>query len=290
MRLHDAIGAYLDHLKVERALAPNTVTSYAGDLSRFASFTGELELAGLHRPTVERFMVHLCRDGVGPRSAARMLSTVRGLCRFLMREGLLAHNPTALVSQPEYRSGLPEVLTIGEVTRLLEAPSSESGHGIRDRAMLHLMYAAGLRVSELCALEYSDIDMQAGFVSVLGKGSKRRLVPVGEAALIELGRYLARVRPEASSGPLFLSSWGRQMTRQTFWKAVLRYARHAGITKHISPHKLRHSFATHLLQGGADLRSVQAMLGHVNIATTQIYTRVSIERLKQAHRRAHPRA
>jgi integrase/recombinase XerD len=291
--LGTAIDAFLDHLRVERGLRANTTSAYAVDLAKLAAFadkSGVADTKELDPVLLTRFFVELDRQGLGARSAARHVSAVRGLCRFLIGERQLGADPMALISTPHLGRRLPHVLAFDEVTRLLAAPRADHPRGVRDRAMLTLMYAAGLRVSELCALRLSDVDRQTGFVSVLGKGGKRRLVPIGEVALATLDAHLAQPRPPGPAGALFLSSWGRPLTRQAFWKIVLRYARQAGIAKAISPHKLRHSFATHLLEGGADLRSVQAMLGHAKIATTEIYTYISPAHVWQAHRKAHPRA
>jgi integrase/recombinase XerD len=293
VNLFSAIDAYLDHLRVERGLQPNTVSSYAVDLAKLAAFAeqnGVTDTSTLDPVVLTRFFVALDRQGLGARSAARHLSAVRGLCHFLLSERQLIADPMTLIATPKIGRRLPNVLTFDEVSRLLAAPRPDHPRGIRDRTMLTLMYAAGLRVSELCALRLADIDRQAGFVSVLGKGGKRRLVPIGDVALAALDSYLAQAPKTVSAGPVFISSWGGPLTRQGFWKIVLRYARRVGITKPISPHKLRHSFATHLLEGGADLRSVQAMLGHANIATTEIYTHISPEHVWRAHRKAHPRA
>jgi integrase/recombinase XerD len=294
--LCSAVDAYLDHLRVERALAPNSISSYASDLAKLAAFAEEQGVTApekLDPVIVTRFLVSLDRGGLGARSATRHLSAVRGFCRFLVRERWIGADPTAEIATPRLGRRLPAVLTLDEVLRLLEAPDAAKPRGRRDRAMLSLMYAAGLRVSELCGLKASDLDRRRGFVNVLGKGGKRRLVPVGEVALSEIDDYLKQPRPaqKGRSHPaLFLSSWGRPLSRQGFWKLVLRYARKAGITKPISPHKLRHSFATHLLERGADLRSVQALLGHANIATTEIYTHLTPDHVRRAHRKAHPRA
>jgi len=293
--LSAAIDAYLDHLRVERALASNSVASYATDLAKLAAFAeeqGATRTEQLDAVVVTRFLVSLDKQGLSARSAARHLSAVRGFCRFLLRERLIASDPAALVGRPRLGRKLPVFLSFDEVNRLLAAPDLSRPRGRRDRAMLSMMYAAGLRVSELCALKLGDVDGQRGVVSVLGKGGKRRLVPVGEVALSDLDAYLAadRARGSARPQPLFLSSWGKPLSRQGFWKLVLRYARKASIDKPISPHKLRHSFATHLLERGADLRSVQAMLGHANIATTEIYTHVAPDHVRRAHQRAHPRA
>jgi integrase/recombinase XerD len=283
-------------LRVERGLSSNSVSSYATDLGKLAAFAeerGVVDTEKLDSVVVARFLVSLDRSGLAARSAARHLSAVRGFCRFLVRERQTPADPTALLTAPKLGRRLPVVLSFDEVIRLLEAPDITRPRGRRDRAMLSMMYAAGLRVSELCALKPADVDRQRGFVSVLGKGQKRRLVPVGEVALADLEAYLAAPHPEhRARGPatLFVSSWGKPLSRQAFWKLVLRYARQVGITKPISPHKLRHSFATHLLERGADLRSVQAMLGHANIATTEVYTHVAPDHVRRAHQRAHPRA
>ena len=294
--LSSAVDAYLDHLRVERALAPNSITSYASDLAKLAAFAEEQGVTtteGVDPVIITRFLVSLDRGGLGARSAMRHLSAVRGFCRFLTRERWIGADPTADIATPRLGRRLPTVLSFEEVVRLLGAPDLTKPRGRRDRAMLSLMYAAGLRVSELCSLRASDLDGRRGFVSVLGKGGKRRLVPVGEVALADIDAYLKGPRPVSRGrhhSALFLSSWGRPLTRQAFWKLVLRYARQVGITKPISPHKLRHSFATHLLERGADLRSVQALLGHANIGTTEIYTHLTPDHVRQAHRKAHPRA
>jgi integrase/recombinase XerD len=305
--LSTAVDAYLDYLRVERGLAKNSIVSYATDLAKLASFAeeqGVTDTALLDTVVITRFLVSLDRSGLGARSAARHLSAVRGFCRFLVRERQNPADPTALIAPPKLGRRLPGTLTFDEIRRLLSAPDVTRPRGLRDRAMLSLMYAAGLRVSELCGLKLGDVDRQRGFVNVLGKGGKRRLVPVGEVALADLDAYLARGRipragPSVSPGrgakrapttSMFPSSWGKALSRQAFWKLIVRYARRVGITKPISPHKLRHSFATHLLEGNADLRSVQAMLGHANIATTEIYTHVATDHVRRAHRRAHPRA
>jgi integrase/recombinase XerD len=296
VELSAAIDAYLDHLRVERALAANSVTAYATDLAALASFAeerGVTETEELDPVVVTRFLVSLDKAGLSARSGARYLSALRGFCKFLVRERLAATDPTALLAPPRLGRKLPAVITFDEVLRLLAAPDTSRPRGLRDRAMLSLMYAAGLRVSELCSLKVGDLDRQRGFVSVLGKGGKRRLVPVGEVALADVEAYLRSVPREAGGrapNALFLSSWRRPLSRQAFWKLIVRYARGVGITKPISPHKLRHSFATHLLERGADLRSVQAMLGHANIATTEIYTHVAQDHVRKAHQRAHPRA
>jgi integrase/recombinase XerD len=290
------IDAYLDWLRVERNLSPRTVQAYAQDLARFAAHAESLDLGGQRAFTasaIGSFLVELGRAGISARSAARYLSSLRGLCRFLLREKIVASDPCALVERPRIGRRLPVTLSFEEVLRLLETPPVDSARGRRDRAMLHVMYAAGLRVSELCGLELGDVDRRRGIVRAYGKGGKRRLVPIGEPALEALALYLddrQRHKHAARSRVLFLSPRGGKLTRQTFYKRVVAYARTAGIDKPISPHKLRHSFATHLLERGADLRSVQAMLGHADVTTTEIYTHVVGDHVRRAYERAHPRA
>ncbi len=265
-----AVDAYLDHLRVERGLASNSVSSYARDLAKLATFAedrGLRETEALDHAAIAAFLVWLDRTGLAARSAVRHLSAVRGFCRFLLRERQIPSDPVALIAPPKLGRRLPVFLSFEEVSRLLGAPDVSKPRGRRDRAMLSVMYASGLRVSELCSLKVGDVDRQRGFVSVPRKEHR------GRGGL-----------------SLFLSSWGKPFSRQGFWKLVVRYARGVGITKAISPHKLRHSFATHLLEGGADLRSVQAMLGHANIATTEIYTHVALDHVRVAHRKSHPRA
>jgi integrase/recombinase XerD len=298
MDLAGWVDAYLTHLRVERALAPNTVEAYAHDLARLCEHA-EQELgrvpdaAALDERVVSTFLVRLGSEGIGARSAARHLSAVRGLAKFLVRERALAADPCALVERPRVGRKLPKVLTVGDIGTLLTAPDEASLRGLRDRAMLHVMYAAGLRVSELVGLKLGDLDLRKGVVMPVGKGQKRRLVPLGEPALDALDAYLKR-RAElpgaAKSAVVFLSPRGGALTRQAAWKMITRYARSVGISKPSSPHKLRHSFATHLLEGGADLRSVQTLLGHASATTTEVYTHLADEHVRAAYRRAHPRA
>ena len=307
MSLDRAIDAFLDHLRVERALSPNTLTAYATDLAKLARFAEERSVtaaAGLDLGTVTSWLSELARQGLGARSAARHLSALRGLCKFLVREGLIEHDPTSLTARPRLGRRLPRALGEAELVRLLETPDVTTLRGLRDRAMLSVTYAAGLRVSELVRLELGDIDTKRGVVSALGKGGKRRLVPLGEVALAHLDEYLrARAEDDAkrekrarksaaakNDNFVFRSPRGGALTRQGFWKIVGQHARSAGLRGGAYPHQLRHSFATHLLRGGADLRSVQTLLGHANVVTTEIYTHVSRDHVRDAHRRAHPRA
>jgi integrase/recombinase XerD len=306
LRLDAALDFYLQHLRVERALSQNTVMAYGRDLGKllaFAEASDVSEIEAIDLGVVSGWIREMSRAGLGPRSTARHLSSARGLCKFLMREGVLRADPTELAARPRFGRKLPRALGESEMITLIEAPPPDTLRGLRDRAMLSLMYAAGLRVSELVSLTLGDVDRARGIVSALGKGKKRRLVPLGEVALDHLAAYLGAREADASakaarlgvnrakvSQILFPSPRGGKLTRQAFWKIVGRTARGAGIRGHVHPHQLRHSFATHLLSGGADLRSVQTLLGHANVATTEIYTHVSQDRVRQAYRKAHPRA
>lgn len=311
MRLDAALDFYLQHLRVERALSQNTVLAYGRDLGKllaFAEASDVSEIEAVDLGVVSGWIREMSRAGLGPRSTARHLSAARGLCKFLMREGVLRSDPTELAARPRFGRKLPRALGESEMVTLIEAPPPDTLRGLRDRAMLSLMYAAGLRVSELVSLTLGDVDRARGIVSAFGKGKKRRLVPLGEVALDHLTAYLearaadaaakaaglggkaGRSKSEKASPILFPSPRGGKLTRQAFWKIVGRTARGAGIRGHVHPHQLRHSFATHLLSGGADLRSVQTLLGHANVATTEIYTHVSQDRVRQAYRKAHPRA
>lgn len=289
------IDAYLDHLRVERALAKNTLEAYARDLGELAQHVdGEEEPTRITSAQILDFVIAASKRGKSARSSARQLSAIRGFFKFLLREKATPTDPSELVERPKLARKLPRVLSYDEVDRLLAAPPEDSARGIRDSAMIHLMYASGLRVSELCTLALGELDRRVGTVSPLGKGGKRRVVPVGQVALERIERYLELVRPHNKGATtdkhLFLSPRGKRFTRQGLWKLLKAYARAVGITTPTSPHKLRHSFATHLLRGGADLRAVQAMLGHADLGTTEIYTRVAQDHVRQAFERAHPRA
>lgn len=295
MDLHGWIDTYLDHLRVERALTKNTLEAYARDLGELVKhLDGVDEVRELDTSHVLAFVVASSKRGKAARSSARELSALRGFFKFLVREKAIETDPTELVVRPKLARKLPRVLSYEEVDRLLAAPPLDTPRGVRDSAMIHLMYASGLRVSELCSLKLGELDRKVGTVSPLGKGGKRRVVPVGHVALEKLDLYIDVVRPHARGATtdphLFLSPRGKRFTRQGFWKLIKAYARGVGITTTISPHKLRHSFATHLLRGGADLRAVQAMLGHADLGTTEIYTRVAQDHVRTAYDRAHPRA
>ncbi len=295
MQLPGWIDAYLDHLRVERSLASNTLEAYSRDLGALVAHVGdEIDPAAIGPEAIANLMVKNVERGFGARSSARQLSALRGFFRFLVRERAIPEDPTTLVDRPRLSQRLPRVMSFDEVERLLAAPDLTTDRGVLHAAMLHVMYASGLRVSELCALRLGDLDLQRGLVRARGKGGKERLIPVGEVAMSFTARYLKDVRPRhARSGApaLFYSSRGSgRFTREAFWRIVRRYATIAGIVPLPSPHKLRHSFATHLLRGGADLRAVQAMLGHADLGTTEIYTHVAQDHLRAAHAKSHPRA
>ncbi|MBL9025242.1 MAG: tyrosine recombinase XerD [Myxococcales bacterium] len=286
------IDSYLDHLRVERALSPATLEAYGSDLARFVAHLDALgvgEAEAIDTPAIASF---LASSRESARSTARRLSAIRGFCKFLVRERVITVDPASLVDRPRLGRRLPKHLTQDEALRLCEAPDATTLRGSRDRAMFFLLYASGLRVSELVSLRLADVDLLRGVVIPLGKGQKRRIVPVGDLALRELTAYLEHraSHPGARSEVLFLGRSTKGLTRQGFFKLLKRYAAIAGITKPVSPHWVRHTFATHLLAGGADLRSVQAMLGHADISTTEIYTHVSSDHVRRAHRAAHPRA
>ena len=294
--LHHHIDQFISHLRVERGLAELSIEAYAADLSRFAEF---METNGFGDPTdddtyaILKHMIVLRDDGLGPRSRARHLVSIRSFYRFLAEEKVLPSDPSGLIDFPKTGLKLPDTLTVSEVTSLLEAPDTATPRGMRDAAMIELLYAAGLRVSELIHLEVNDINLEAGFVRVLGKGSKERVVPMGQYAMDKLDIYLTSARPLLlklyASRTLFVARAGKPMTRQGFWKLLNKYTLLAGLKGNISPHTLRHSFATHLLEGGADLRVVQVMLGHADISTTQIYTHITGDHLRTMHRTYHPR-
>jgi integrase/recombinase XerD len=290
------IDQYLNYLLVEKGLSEKTLESYSRDLTRYHAFMLENGVALISESDTSLVLKHLIalRDaGLGARSRARHLVSIRGFYRFLVQEGIIRQDPTRRVELPKTGLKLPDVLSVEEVQQLLDAPNPKTPLGARDAAMIELLYAAGLRVSELINLKQQDINLEAGFVRVFGKGSKERIVPIGNYARQTITHYTETSRQKllknSISAWLFVARAGRPMTRQGFWKLLRRYALKSGLKKKITPHSLRHSFATHLLEGGADLRAVQVMLGHVDISTTQIYTHVAREHLKQMHAKFHPR-
>jgi integrase/recombinase XerD len=290
------VDAYLNYLVVEKGLSTNTVEAYSSDMARFRQFMQAERIdrvSGADTAMILKYLITLRDQGLGARSRARHLVTLRGFYRFLVQEKVLAHDPARLVDLPKSGLKLPEVLHLKEVQALLEAPDTGKPTGMRDAAMLELIYAAGLRVSELIHVKLQDINLEAGFVRVMGKGAKERIVPIGRPAKAKIDAYLGRARPlllkQARSPFLFVARAGRPITRQGFWKNLRKYSLTTGINKRITPHILRHSFATHLLESGADLRAVQVMLGHADISTTQLYTHVARDQLKRIHEKFHPR-
>ena len=281
---------FLAYLRIERGLSVNTLASYQHDLAAYFEHLGPTSVVQASPADVSAFLRFLYDRGLKPRSAARALAAVRGLYRFLLLEKATDKNPTSVVEAPRAFVALPHFLSVVEVDCLLAAPDLGDPIGRRDRAMIEVLYATGLRVSELVNLRLDGINLEAGFVRCFGKGSKERVVPLGASARDAVKVYLESGRGLYSSDLLFLTARGARIDRITFWKILKEYAAKAGIRKSISPHVLRHSFATHLLERGADLRAVQMMLGHVEISTTQIYTHVIQERLKEIHKTFHPRA
>lgn len=291
-----AIDLYLDHLKLERGLSRHTLSAYGSDLAKFANYCSSAQLTTaneIESRHVLGFLVKLTDAKLAVRSQARQLVALRGFFRFLRSDHHIAKDPSADIELPQLGRPLPTVLSPDEVDRLLACPNAKDNRGLRDQAMLETLYATGLRVSELVSLRLAEVNLVDGYLSTVGKGRKQRLVPMGDAARERVRDYLIMSRPTFDRGrnhpALFLTHFGGPMTRQGFWKLIRGYAISAGINKAISPHKLRHSFATHLLERGADLRAVQAMLGHADIGTTQIYTHLSNARLKEIYRQHHPR-
>jgi len=290
------VDEFINYLIVEKGLAKNTIESYSRDLVLYLEFLKENRVqkpTEADTPLILEHLISLRDSGLSAKSRARHLVTLRVFYQFLVNDNLLKTNPARLIELPKGGLKLPDVLPVEEVLRLLETPDTTKPIGKRDSAMLELLYAAGLRVSELIAIPVQYVNLEAGFVRVMGKGSKERIVPIGETARQKTDLYLKDVRHLFLKGKesryLFITRSGTPMTRQAFWKLLKRYAVAAGITRRITPHTLRHSFASHLLEGGADLRSVQLMLGHADITTTQIYTHVAQSQLKIIHTKYHPR-
>jgi len=290
------VDSFLDHARVERGLSKNSIESYARDLKGFCQFLeaqGIDDFEAIDLAVVSEWLMSLTARGLSPKSSARHLSALRGLMRFLIHEDELERDPTRLAARAKIGRRLPRPLTVEQMSSLLDAPNPESARGLRDRAMLSLMYSSGLRVSELLQLRLADVDSRRGVLAAYGKGGKRRLVPMGEVAGAHLEAHLAS-QPVPRRGGLstfvFHGPSGKPWTRQMVWKLVGRYARIAGLPGRVHPHRLRHSFATHLLAGGADLRTVQTLLGHSDIVTTEIYTHVSRTVVAEAFRKSHPRA
>ena len=294
--MEGVITSYLNYLRVEKGLSPNTILAYKRDLRRFQLFAEKhgWTLAEISRDNLVDSLTFLYRSGLDSRSVARHLVSVRNFFKFAQMEGFVPEDPSANVETPRFRMRLPTHLSMEEVNRLLAQPDVKTVIGARDRAMIELLYSAGLRVSELVTLRVDNLQMEVGCVRCIGKGNKERLVPMGRTAIAAVKQYLNGSRQqllgEGSSPYLFLNRAGGRIGRVGFWKKLSAYGRQAGLRLKLKPHMLRHSFATHLLERGADLRSVQLMLGHADIATTQIYTHVMKDRLKEIYKQHHPRA
>jgi integrase/recombinase XerD len=290
------LDQFLHYLTVEKGLSDNTIEAYHHDVGRFLVYLGNKEIQDLSRVdrvNLRAFLAGLRRQGLSIRSIARNQASIRTFFRFLVLEGILESNPAEDLKSPKTDKHLPEILTLREVEGLLQQPDLKTPLGIRDRAMLETLYATGIRVSELIQLSIHQVNLEGGYALIYGKGSKERIVPLGSEAIQWITQYLQGVRTGHLTGKespsLFLSRSGKGMSRQRFWKALKCYGQKAGIRKRMTPHLLRHTFASHLLERGADLRSVQTLLGHTDISTTQIYTHVSGERLKRVHKKYHPR-
>jgi len=292
----DAVGEFFAALQTERGASPHTLAAYRRDLDGFTAFLHRhrRSVATARADDLADYLEHLRRRGLGARSAARHLSAVRGFYRFLLASGEVRRDPTEHFESPCPPRRLPRTLSIEDVGALVESPDLSAAEGLRDRAMLELLYASGLRASECLTLRLEDLNVTAGYVTPIGKGSRQRLVPVGAEALRWVERYVSTSRPgfvrRSDPGVLFLNRYGRPLSRQSLWSLIKRAARRAGLRSAVSPHTLRHSFASHLLERGADLRSVQAMLGHADIATTQIYTHLPSSAIRAMYRKFHPRA
>jgi len=295
--MEDLLEEYLDYLVVEKGLAHNTIEAYRRDLTAFRKYLEAQEIrkvSAVSRYHILQYLQHLKKKGKNSGTRARTLSALRTFFRFLLQEGKLDVNPTNLVEAPKIQRTLPGVLSMDEVELLLRQPDQNSPRGFRDAAMLELLYATGIRVSELITLTMDRVNFEVGYLTPLGKGNRERIIPLGEVARDRVQLYLREGHPKlarkAMSNYLFINGSGKALTRQGFWKIIKKYQKKAGIEKRVTPHTLRHSFATHLLERGADLRSVQSMLGHVDISTTQIYTHVNRKRLKEIYLKYHPRA
>ncbi|MGO4941647.1 site-specific tyrosine recombinase XerD [Ruoffia tabacinasalis] len=296
--MDELIDDYERYLLIDQGKSQNTIQSYMRDLKKFVTFINEQELVeinNINKDTIQLYIISLNKAGYAASTTNRMISTLKNFFHYLIREQKMDHNPMNLIQGAKNRKHLPKTLSSKEIDRLLEAPDTETNNGIRDRAILEVMYASGLRVSELTHLKMNELHLELGFIQIVGKGDKERIIPIGEEALFWIKKYLEEVYPiyakkSTDSTILFLTQRGKQFTRQGIWKNLKKYVNLAGIDHEVSPHILRHSFATHLLENGADLRMVQELLGHSDISTTQIYTHVSKQRLQEIYRNSFPRA
>lgn len=291
------VNEFINYLAVERGLAKNTLESYGRDLRQYYTYLHNDKIDAVNqasRATILAYLEQLQSKGRAVSTISRNLAAIKSYYQFLVRERYLEKDPAANLESPKLEKKLPKILTIGEVEELLKQPNSFLPTGMRDKAMLELLYATGIRVSELISLNVSDVNLEMGYIKCYGKGSKERIVPLGSIAAKCVQEYITRGRGKLvrtyDEAALFVNHHGNRLTRQGFWKIIKKYAQEASITKEITPHTLRHSFATHLLENGADLRSVQEMLGHADISTTQIYTQVTKNRLKEVYEKTHPRA
>jgi len=289
--MRDLIDNFLNYLSVEKNLSKNTIISYARDLNSYISFLEAKKINSLNntkREDITNFMLSRKEKGISTNSIIRNLAAIKSFYRFLLREGKISSDPTDMLESPKIYKHIPESLTISEVQRLIDQPKIRDKIGIRDKAILETMYAAGLRCSEVINLKIEDVDLDIGYLRCLGKGSKQRIIPIGKKAVQAIRKYLEKVRKD-NSPYLFLNRRHNKLSRQSIWKIIKKYAKAAKINSEVKPHTLRHSFATHLLQRGADLRFVQELLGHSDISTTQIYTHIDKDRLKAIHKKYHPR-
>lgn len=295
--MREFIDLFLNYLSVERGLSGNTTVSYGKDLNFYMDFLAESNINALSKTTKDNigdFMRYQKEKGLSSNSIARRLAAIKSFYKFLARERVLKADPAGLVDSPKLWKKIPDALSLNEIEALLAQPNLRDKQGIRDKAILESLYATGMRVSEAVNLKLNNVNLDVGFLRCIGKGNKERIIPLGKKAAQSIEKYLAVSRPDflkdKDSEYLFVSRLGKKISRQSFWKIIKKYARSARIKKPIKPHILRHSFATHLLERGADLRSVQEMLGHANISTTQIYTHINKDRLKSIHKMFHPRA
>ncbi len=294
--MHETLDRYLNYLLVERGVAQNTLESYGRDLRRYLAFIAQKGLRDFKDSlpeTIVEYLVFIKNEGLSANSMNRALAALRGFYKYLLMEKLIAQTPLADIELAKVWMRLPDTISKEEMQLILAQPGDKTPAALRDTAMLELLYATGIRVSELINLKMNSINWQVGFLTVMGKGSKERIVPVGKTAYDCVRVYVDKARPQLmqkkSTEVLFLNRFGGKFTRQGFWKMVIRYTRQAGLQKKVHPHTFRHSFASHLLEGGADLRTVQVMLGHADISTTQIYTHITRDRLKEIHQKYHPR-
>ena len=294
--MQELIDSFLNYLSVERGLAKNTINSYRQDLKLYQQYLNSQHLSSflkINKTDITNFMLNQKEEGLSANSIARRLVAIKSFYRFLVRERIIKSDPTSLIETPKLWKKIPQTLSIAEVEALIQQPNLRDRQGIRDRAILDIMYSTGMRVSEVVNLKLDNVNLDMGFVRCIGKGNKERIIPLGRHACLAIKRYIETARPNFTkkkpSDYLFLNRFGERISRQSLWKIIKKYAKAARIKKQIRPHTLRHSFATHLLERGADLRSVQEMLGHSDISTTQVYTHINKDRLKNIHRMFHPR-